>query len=44
MSTQKEKMSTGKVVFTVVMSVILAGMTIYFDWELNRIIGENTGK
>ena len=44
MSAQKEKMSTGKAIFTVVMSVISAGMTIYFDWELNRIIGENTGK
>ena len=44
MSTQKEKMSTGKAISTVVMSVISAGMTIYFDWELNRIIGENTGK
>ena len=31
MSAQKEKMSTGKAIFTVVMSVISAGMTIYFD-------------
>jgi hypothetical protein len=44
MSTQKEKMSTGNAIFTVVMSVISTGMAIYFDWELNQIIGEMTGK
>lgn len=31
MSAQKEKMSTGKAIFTVVMSVISVGMAIYFD-------------
>jgi hypothetical protein len=31
MSAQKEKMSTSKAIFTVVMSVISVGMAIYFD-------------
>jgi hypothetical protein len=31
MSAQKEKMSTGKAIFSAVMSVISAGMAIYFD-------------
>jgi hypothetical protein len=31
MSALKEKMSTGKAIFTVVMSVISVGMAIYFD-------------
>jgi hypothetical protein len=44
MSAQKEEMSTGNAIFTVVMSVISADIAIYFDWELNQIIGEMTGK
>jgi hypothetical protein len=31
MSTQEEKMSTGKAIFTVAMSVISRGMAIYFE-------------
>jgi hypothetical protein len=31
MSAQKEKMSTGKTIFTFVISVISIGMAIYYD-------------
>jgi hypothetical protein len=31
MSGQKEKMSTGKTIFTFLMSVISVGMAIYYD-------------
>jgi hypothetical protein len=31
MSAQKEKISTGKAIFTVAMSVISRGMAIYYD-------------
>jgi|Tabmets5t2r1_1033131.scaffolds.fasta_scaffold417313_2 hypothetical protein len=31
MSAQKEKMSTGKAIFAVAMSVLSRGMAIYFD-------------
>lgn len=36
MSAQKEKMSTGKAIFTVLMSVISVGMAIYFTCRNGR--------